>query len=147
MRCLRMATIPTAAVVPTIAISKATRRVVLPAPNDAITAPKDLTAEELRLPTFESFGEIFAMGGAPSRDEAAIATSFLRVLLFADFRAILALLDSLTFVVFPAPTALEPPEVGTFSTYWSTPEPPPLAPEGNFDAFATAGTTSAATRK
>ncbi len=108
MRCLRMATIPTAAVVPTIANSKTTRRAVLPAPNDAIEAPRDLTTEESGLPTFGFFGEIFAVGGAPYRDEVTIAASFLRVLRFADLRAVLVVLDSLTVVVFPDPTAFEP---------------------------------------
>src|SRR5450830_1743973 len=146
MRCLRMAAIPTAAVVPTIAISRTTRRAVLPAPIDTITAPRDLPTEESRFSPLGAFGEIFAVG-APYRDEVAISASLLPVLLFADLRATLVFSDSFAVVVFPTPTALGPPDVGTFSVYSSHAEPQLPVPDGDFDAVATAGATSAAARK
>jgi hypothetical protein len=99
-----MADMPTATVVPTIAISRATRRAVLPAPGDTITAPRDLPSDELGFLT----EGIFAVG-APYRDEEAISLS---LSLFADLRAFSVALDSL-----PTPTPLEPPGLATFSVY------------------------------
>ena len=89
---------------------------MLPEPSDETTAPRDLTTEESGLGTFGPFGEIFAVG-TPYRDEVTISARFLRILRFADSRATLVFADSLTVVVFPAPTAFEPPAVWTFSTY------------------------------
>lgn len=119
---------------------------MLPPPSDTIAAPRDLPTEESRFPTRGAVDEIFAVG-APYPEEVAISLRFLRILLSADLRAAVALSDSFAVFAFPTPTALEPPDVATFSTYCWHAEPQLPVSEVDIDAAATAGTASAATRK
>lgn len=118
---------------------------MLPPPSDTIAAPSDLPTEESRFPTRGAVDEISAVG-APYSEEVAISLRFLRILLSADLRAAMALSDSFAVFTVPTPTALEPPDVATFSTYCWHAEQLPVS-EVDIDAAATAGTASAATRK